>query len=130
MTRQHPDDARRHRARLLSGALFREPRKHRGGMARALLFTGGIVALVVGVALVVLPVVPGFPLVIIGILMVAASSSLARSMLNRLEQRLPTAVRARIRRLARREQDQFEKRLHPHADASASSGVASDDGRR
>lgn len=110
---------KRHRARLLAGEFFREPLRRRGGVARAFLIVGGILLTLIGVALVVLPVVPGFPLVIIGILMIAAASAWARNLLNSFERRLPTPVRARLRRLARKEQETIAKHLH-HAEPPAS----------
>lgn len=118
MSRAKAPPEKRHRARLLSGVLFHEPRRHRGGVARAALIAGGVLLSLVGVALVVLPVVPGFPLVIIGVLMIAAASAAFRNLLNNLERRLPTAVRARLRRLARKEQET----IHRHLDASNADG--------
>lgn len=121
MTRERATSEKRHRARLLAGAFFREPKRRRGGVTRAFLIVGGIVLILVGIALVVLPVVPGFPLVIIGVLMIAAASAWVRAKLNGLERRLPTAVRARLRRLARKEQEvldrQFPAIAHPNDDA-------------
>jgi flagellar biosynthesis component FlhA len=85
----------------------------------------------VGVALVILPVVPGFPLVIIGVLMIAAASAAARNLLNNVERRLPTAVRARLRRLARKEQETVARHLHhTHESAEAPTAEASQDTHR
>ena len=75
MSRARVNNDKRHRARLLAGEFFREPRRHRGGVARAFLIVGGVLLVLVGVALVVLPVVPGFPLVIIGVLMIAVGAA-------------------------------------------------------
>ena len=116
MSRARATPEKRHRARLLSGAFFREPRRHRGGVARAFLIVGGILLVLIGVALVVLPVVPGFPLVIIGVLMIAAANSWARNLLNSLERRLPTSLRARLRRLARKENEMIARHMHPATD--------------
>lgn len=124
MSRQHPKPEKRHRSRLLSGVLFREPARPRGGASRALLIVGGLLAIVAGVALVVLPVVPGFPLVIIGVLMIAAASPWARGVLNRFEQRLPSAVRAPLRRLTRRVKEQIARRFHRDDGSSASQDSA------
>lgn len=60
--------------------------------------TGGAF-LAAGVALGPIPVVPGFPLVVVGLLMLAASSELARGLINRAETRLPNPVRRTLRRL-------------------------------
>ncbi len=100
-------------------------------MARALLLVGGIVLCLGGVALILLPVVPGFPLVIIGVLMIAAASAAARNMLNRLERRLPTGIRARLRRLARKEQETVARHLHhTHESAEAPTAEARQDTHR
>lgn len=114
MSRERVPPEKRHRARLLAGAFFREPARHRGGVMRAFLIVGGILLILVGLALVVLPVVPGFPLVIIGMLMLAAASAWVRARLNGLERRLPTGMRARLRRLARKEQEVLAHHLHPN----------------
>ncbi|MEY3144314.1 MAG: hypothetical protein RLY21_2807 [Planctomycetota bacterium] len=121
MSRARVTPEKRHRARLLAGAFFREPRRPRGGVSRAFLIAGGIILVLIGVALVVLPVVPGFPLVIIGVLMIAAASSWARKLLNTMERRLPTPVRARLRRLARKEQETIARHVHISTDAEPGS---------
>jgi len=118
MSRARVSPEKRHRSRLLSGVFFHEPRRHRGGVARAALIVGGILLVLIGVALVVLPVVPGFPLVIIGVLMIAAANSWARNLLNSLERRLPTSVRTRLRRLARKEHETIARHMHAASDAA------------
>lgn len=57
----------------------------------------GLILLLIGVLLVVLPVVPGFPLVIVGVVMLATGSVRARRFMNSLERRLPSGVRAQLR---------------------------------
>lgn len=64
------------------------------GTAGALVFAAGIV-------LGPIPVVPGFPLAIVGALMLAASSESARNLINRLETRLPAAARRGLRRVVK-----------------------------
>ena len=59
----------------------------------------GAALLAGGVALGPIPVVPGFPLVVAGLLMLAASSELVRGLINRAETRLPTRVRRALRRV-------------------------------
>lgn len=135
MTRVRAPVEKRHKARLLSGALFHEPRRQRGGVARALLMIGGVLLTLVGVALIVLPVVPGFPLVIIGVLMIAAASAAARDLLNAFERRLPTTIRAKLRRLARKEQEVIAHHMHPSAEGGHDSnghagGHAADEAAR
>jgi uncharacterized protein YqgC (DUF456 family) len=57
---------------------------------------------VAGIVLGVLPVVPGFPLTIAGLLMMAAGSSVTRSLLNHAEMKLPRRVRLVLRGVMRR----------------------------
>lgn len=66
------------------------------------MIVGGILLIVAGIALGILPVVPGFPLTIAGLLMLAASSTVARRAMNAVERWLPFRVRGTIRRLLRR----------------------------
>jgi hypothetical protein len=115
MSRERVPPEKRHRARLLAGVFFREPVQRRGGVVRVFLLIGGVALILIGLALVVLPVVPGFPLVIVGMLMLAAGSAWVRGRLNGLERRLPTGIRARLRRLARQEHEFLERRMHPNA---------------
>ena len=56
---------------------------------------------VAGIVLGVLPVVPGFPLTIAGLLMMAAGSSVTRSLLNQAEMKLPRRVRLVLRGVMR-----------------------------
>jgi hypothetical protein len=58
--------------------------------------------LVAGIVLGVLPVVPGFPLMIAGLLMMAAGSSVTRSLLNQAEEKLPRRLRLALRGVMRR----------------------------
>jgi hypothetical protein len=60
--------------------------------------TGGALLVVVGIVLGILPIVPGIPLIVVGVLMLAASCEPARRMLNRIDGRLPRKVRLLCRR--------------------------------
>jgi hypothetical protein len=83
-------------------ALFLSPVARRGAPMRAVMIVGGVLLIIAGILLGVLPVVPGFPLTIAGVLMLAASSSIARRALNAIERSLPHGVRSTLRRLLRR----------------------------
>jgi hypothetical protein len=82
--------------------LFVSPETRRRIPVRAAMIAGGILLVVAGIVLGILPVVPGFPLTIAGVLMLAASSSVARRALNAVERVLPHRVRTTLRRLLRR----------------------------
>jgi UPF0716 family protein affecting phage T7 exclusion len=88
--------------RLPEPDLFVSPDTRRKAPMRVAMIVGGIVLIVAGVGLGILPIVPGFPLTIAGVLMLAASSSLARRALNAIERVLPHRVRTTLRRLLRR----------------------------
>ena len=62
----------------------------------------GTLLVAVGVVLSVLPVVPGFPLIALGVLMLVAAGEPTRRFVNRGERRLPRIVRSGLRRLLRR----------------------------
>ena len=50
-----------------------------------------------------MPVIPGFPLVIAGVLLLAASSGVARRSINRAERWLPERTRQLVRRALHRD---------------------------
>ncbi len=70
-------------------------------MVRVGLMVVGIVLVAAGVALGPIPVVPGFPLVILGVLLITMSSAAARRQVNALEKRLPQKMRDTIKRVLR-----------------------------
>ena len=86
----------------LERELFEPPPHPRAAWVRGVLTVIGILFVIAGVALGPVPVVPGFPLIIAGALMLAASNATARRGMNRLEHALPMATRTRLRRLLRR----------------------------
>jgi hypothetical protein len=86
----------------LERELFQDPPRPRAAWVRGVLTVFGILFVIAGVALGPVPVVPGFPLIIAGALMLAASNATARRGMNRLEHALPRATRTRLRRLLRR----------------------------
>ena len=118
MSRNHTPPERTHKARSLAGALFREPTHQRSQIVRISLIVGGTICVVAGLLLAVLPVVPGFPLLILGVLLLAAGSAFVRRTLNSLEQRLPTGWRRTIRRVARRQENHVVEPT-PHSDGES-----------
>lgn len=86
----------------LERELFEPPPRPRAAWLRGVLTVLGILFVIAGVALGPVPVIPGFPLIIAGALMLAASNATARRGMNRLEHALPMATRTRLRRLLRR----------------------------
>lgn len=79
--------------------LLRAPLRTSGPVSRATHAVLGVILIVVGIVLAVLPVVPGFPLIAIGILMLAAASEPSRRFLNRTEHRFPAWLRRLLRRV-------------------------------
>lgn len=77
------------------------PSRPRSLLVRVGLMTVGVVLIAAGVALGPVPVVPGFPLVILGVLLVTMSSAAARKRVNALEKRLPRKMRDTIKRVLR-----------------------------
>ncbi len=122
MSRNHEPPERTHKARSLSGALFREPTHKRSQIMRISLIVGGTLCLVAGLLLALLPVVPGFPLLIVGVLFLAAGSAFARRTLNSIEQRLPTGWRRTIRRIARKQENHLEPTPHTEGEVAARDG--------
>lgn len=87
---------------LIESELFPPPTIARSIFRRSVVVVFGVVLMVIGVALGPVPVIPGFPFVIAGALMLATSSQTARSGLNRVERWLPVSTRRGLRRLLRR----------------------------
>ncbi len=83
--------------------LFPPPRVKASLLVRAMFGTIGVVLILLGVVLGVLPVVPGFPLVAVGIVFLVAAGESSRRMVNRGERHLPKFVRRLIRRAVRRD---------------------------
>ena len=88
---------------LLGRALFEPPKRPYAAWLRILLTVLGVILVIAGIALGPIPVIPGFPLVIAGALMLSASNGTARRGMNWLERLLPESSRIRIRRLLRRQ---------------------------
>ena len=84
------------------GELFPPPEHRASAVRRTLTGTLGIVCIVLGIILGILPIVPGFPLIAVGVLLLVASSEPSRRALNRVERRLPAKARKLLRKLARR----------------------------
>ena len=81
------------------GDLFAPTRTRRGLIVRILLFVVGGVLVVYGVFGVVLPVLPGFPFLLIGMPLLAASSERARGWVNSLDKQFPLTLRLLLRRM-------------------------------
>ncbi len=81
------------------GDLFAPTRTRRGLIVRILLFVVGGVLVVYGVIGVVLPVLPGFPFLLIGMPLLAASSERARGWVNSLDKQFPLTLRLLLRRM-------------------------------
>lgn len=79
--------------------LFQPPTRKAGPVSRATHAVIGVILIVIGVILAILPVVPGFPLIAIGVLMLAAASEPSRRFLNRTEHRFPAWLRRFLRRV-------------------------------
>ena len=87
---------------LGSGELFPPPEHPGSRLRRTMTGTLGVICIVVGIVLGILPIVPGFPLIAVGILLLVASSEPSRRLLNRAERRLPDRARKILRKLVRR----------------------------
>lgn len=79
--------------------LFQAPTRKASPLNRWSHAVLGVVLIVVGVVLAILPVVPGFPLIAVGVLMLAAASEPSRRFLNRTEHRFPAWVRRILRKV-------------------------------
>lgn len=82
--------------------LFEGPPARRNAIVRFALIVLGVILIFGGVALGPVPVIPGFPLVIAGVLLLAASSGGARRGINRMERWLPVRTRQLLRKALRR----------------------------
>jgi len=82
------------------GAPRRAAKRH--PVLRAIMFGSGIVLILMGFALGFVPFLPGFPLGLAGIALLAASSTRVRALLRRGMQRLPQTWRTRLRSLMKR----------------------------
>ncbi len=89
-------------AQALHRDLFETPRETRGALHRGGLSVLAIVMLTIGIALIPFPVIPGFPLILGGAILLAASNSFARVRLNRAERWLPNRLRRFLRTLLKR----------------------------
>lgn len=79
--------------------LFPTPSGGRNGLVRIGMVATGLLLVIAGIVLGILPIVPGFPLTIAGMLMLAGSSVIARRFMNWLERHLPMRLRRTIRGL-------------------------------
>jgi len=79
--------------------LFPPPSRPKSVVSRAFLGTGGVLMILAGIVLAILPVVPGFPLIGVGVLMLVAASEHSRRYLNRREHRLPAPIRKLLRKI-------------------------------
>lgn len=89
---------------LADGELFPPPLHHASRIHNGMVGTLGVLCILVGVVLGILPIVPGFPLIAVGVLMLVASSEHSRRFINRSERRLPGSIRTLLRRIVRRNQ--------------------------
>ena len=85
----------------LDAALFAAPRSKRSVSARGGSIALGRLLVGAGLALMPAPILPGFPLTIAGVLLLASSSSRARNLLNKSERWLPRWMRVLLRRVMR-----------------------------
>jgi hypothetical protein len=81
------------------GDLFAPTKTRRGLVVRVLLFIVGGILVVYGVLGVILPVLPGFPFLLIGMPLLAASSERARGWVNSLDKKFPLTLRLLLRRM-------------------------------
>lgn len=79
--------------------LFPPPRAHSSLLSRTLMGVGGVLLIVIGLALAVLPIVPGFPLIAIGVLMLVAANEPSRRLVNRGVRHLPRSAFAALKRV-------------------------------
>ena len=81
------------------GDLFAPTTSRRGLIVRAVLFVVGGLLVVYGILGVILPVLPGFPFLLIGMPLMAASSERARGWMNTLDRKFPLTLRLLLRRM-------------------------------
>lgn len=89
--------------------LFEGPPTRRNAVVRFALIVLGVLLILGGIALGPVPVIPGFPLVIAGVLLLAASSGGARRGINRAERWLPIRTRQMLRKALRRKPTETTK---------------------
>jgi Flp pilus assembly protein TadB len=75
----------------------------RGSVVVRLALVGAAAAcFVLGVVFWLVPIVTGIPFYVLGLVLLAAASSRARRLVNRLERRLPAGARVKLRELVQR----------------------------
>ena len=95
----------------VQGSATDPPRAHSSLLSRTLMGVGGVLLIVIGIALAVLPIVPGFPLIAIGVLMLVAANEPSRRLVNRGVRHLPRSAFAALKRvLAGRDKDSAKQR--------------------
>ncbi|MEY4119175.1 MAG: hypothetical protein RLZZ116_2503 [Planctomycetota bacterium] len=83
--------------------LFPPPSVRSSLLSRTLMGVSGVLLILIGLALAVLPIVPGFPLIAVGVLMLVAAHEPSRRLVNRGVSHLPRSAFAALKRvLARR----------------------------
>ena len=82
--------------------LFPPPTVRKSLFSRWMNGTVGVLLIVIGIILGILPVVPGFPLIAVGVLMVVASHEPSRRLLNRSERMIPRRLRVPVRKFLRK----------------------------
>ena len=93
-----PADARRAGiSAMTDDDLIGESPRKRSPLVGMMLLVVGIVLIAAGVALGPIPVIPGFPLVLLGLGLVGLGSERARGWINRYERKLPQGVRRPLR---------------------------------
>lgn len=84
------------------GELFPPPAHPAAALRRAFMAALGVLCIVVGIILGILPIVPGFPLIAVGIVLLVGSSEPSRKFFNRSERWLPRSMRRVLRSIARK----------------------------
>lgn len=85
-----------------SEELFPAPTARKSLFSRWMNGTVGVLLILIGIVLGILPVVPGFPLIAIGVLMVVASHEPSRKLLNRSEKLIPRRLRVPVKKFLRK----------------------------
>ena len=98
--------------------LFGPPPSTRRPAVRVLLLVSGAVLLFAGTVLGPVPVVPGFPLAVAGVVLLAGSSERMRRLVNAAERRLPERARRALRRLIPRRGERAESTERVDVDSS------------
>jgi hypothetical protein len=79
--------------------LFPPPSARASLLWRTLMGVSGVLLIVIGLALAVLPIVPGFPLIAVGVLMLVAANEPSRRLVNRGVRHLPRSAFAALKRV-------------------------------